>query len=760
MPEGISVGSVTVDIVPDTRNFRRELDAKLKDLSADVRAKLDDKAFRAELDEATRDRTVNVRVDDKGSLAQAQKNSHLLLTTLVGLAPAVAPLTAVALGATAAVAGLGAAGLLAFKGIQAEMKAGTPQGLQFSGMVGGLSSELHKLEDTAASGVLDGFNQSTHELLAAFPQLNGEVRALSQSLGSDLAPLTAGLLGLFRDLDPTIGTVSGGIHSLAVDFQNWATGPGGVRFANYLATELPVVAHTLQALVAAGSHLVSALLPLGGTTLGAIRIFSDVIAHLPVGVIQDLFVAFAAYKVITLAAAASDAFSGSLKRLGLTAGATAAKMDVLAASEAAAAAGGGSAKGLIGKIGGSKLPVGGVGAYLAAAAGGVALGAAGANIITKHGEGIDNAAANKIASGGAPALAAAQAQLKAQQAQLSALNASQSSAAKAGGTQLMEAQGQIPKIQQLTSSTHYLAVAISIAAGEMQKNGQTTNATTYALQQQAAELAVWAQKNDTAASAAEGVVKANIDVHQAAADANAALKANGKTLDLNTAKGRANQTALLNLAAAQHAKIDADIAGHKSAATINGDFTNAQNQLYTMARRFGLSTTAAQRYTATLLGIPPNVLTTVTIGGVAASEAQIKELKKKEGALQFYAGQKGNGTPSGTYMGGLIHRSDGGAVWGAGTATSDSIHALLSNGEFVIKASTVKALGVPFLQQLNTGQHAAASVSPMAPGGALIPGQTVALMVDGRSFRGYVVEQAGAVTSKALSGQARAGRRR
>jgi hypothetical protein len=42
----------------------------------------------------------------------------------------------------------------------------------------------------------------------------------------------------------------------------------------------------------------------------------------------------------------------------------------------------------------------------------------------------------------------------------------------------------------------------------------------------------------------------------------------------------------------------------------------------------------------------------------------------------------------------------GGPVWGAGTATSDSIPAMLSNGEYVIPANIVRQLGVSFFDQL------------------------------------------------------------
>ena len=46
---------------------------------------------------------------------------------------------------------------------------------------------------------------------------------------------------------------------------------------------------------------------------------------------------------------------------------------------------------------------------------------------------------------------------------------------------------------------------------------------------------------------------------------------------------------------------------------------------------------------------------------------------------------------------------DGGYVSGKGSSRSDSIPARLSNGEFVMQAKAVKALGVPFLNTLNNG---------------------------------------------------------
>jgi TP901 family phage tail tape measure protein len=49
----------------------------------------------------------------------------------------------------------------------------------------------------------------------------------------------------------------------------------------------------------------------------------------------------------------------------------------------------------------------------------------------------------------------------------------------------------------------------------------------------------------------------------------------------------------------------------------------------------------------------------------------------------------------------VLQAADGGYISGPGSSTSDSIPALLSNGEYVVKASSVKTYGVDFMNALN-----------------------------------------------------------
>ena len=60
-------------------------------------------------------------------------------------------------------------------------------------------------------------------------------------------------------------------------------------------------------------------------------------------------------------------------------------------------------------------------------------------------------------------------------------------------------------------------------------------------------------------------------------------------------------------------------------------------------------------------------------------------------------------------MGGIVPKyaeGSGGTVRGAGTSTSDSIPAMLSNGEYVVRASAVSQYGVPFFDAVNAQKFA------------------------------------------------------
>lgn len=66
-------------------------------------------------------------------------------------------------------------------------------------------------------------------------------------------------------------------------------------------------------------------------------------------------------------------------------------------------------------------------------------------------------------------------------------------------------------------------------------------------------------------------------------------------------------------------------------------------------------------------------------------------------------GQKGWKGGKWTWRGGKWQKAAGGYISGPGSATSDSIPAMLSNGEYVIKAASVSKFGKGFLDNINAG---------------------------------------------------------
>ena len=72
--------------------------------------------------------------------------------------------------------------------------------------------------------------------------------------------------------------------------------------------------------------------------------------------------------------------------------------------------------------------------------------------------------------------------------------------------------------------------------------------------------------------------------------------------------------------------------------------------------------------------------------------------------------------------GGALQFATGGYVSGAGTSTSDSIPSMLSNGEYVLNAQAVQAIGRPTLNMLNSG-----AISGLASGGSVGGGTDVGI---------------------------------
>lgn len=117
------------------------------------------------------------------------------------------------------------------------------------------------------------------------------------------------------------------------------------------------------------------------------------------------------------------------------------------------------------------------------------------------------------------------------------------------------------------------------------------------------------------------VSNTEIAFQQAVDDATAAVEKNGQTLDLNTDKGRANQTALNDMAKAASDRADAVLMQTGSEDAFRQSLDGSRQMLYDTAVQFGMSEGAAHTYVDQVLQIPPSATTQVILDKSAAQDA-------------------------------------------------------------------------------------------------------------------------------------------
>jgi hypothetical protein len=298
----------------------------------------------------------------------AGREFSLIRVAIEQLGPALVPVAGAALAGGAALVGMGVAGVLALKGIQAEYKAGTPLGLAYAAGVRAVTDEVKALEHTAAGGVLTGFDAAQAKMLRQFPAFNAEVATSSRMLGDIGQHLVGGLVGGFSTFAPLIHTIEGDVDSLAARFEAWATGEGGAKFAQTLLTDYGHVRDFLGELGPALSHIFAAVNPLGSGMLDNLTALLGVIRSIPVPILRAAATAYLAWRTALLVTAPLTAAAKALEGLRAAQLATAASTTTLARSQAAA--GGWGAATLYGRGGAPVAQVGALGrtaGYLAAA---------------------------------------------------------------------------------------------------------------------------------------------------------------------------------------------------------------------------------------------------------------------------------------------------------------------------------------------------------------------------------------------------------
>jgi TP901 family phage tail tape measure protein len=179
-------------------------------------------------------------------------------------------------------------------------------------------------------------------------------------------------------------------------------------------------------------------------------------------------------------------------------------------------------------------------------------------------------------------------------------------------------------------------------------------------------------------------------------DATAAIKENGKTLDVTTEKGRANQSALDAVADGAWVVAESMYAAGASSKAVAGRMQEARDAFIRTAMSAGHTKAEARELANELHLVPSDVETILkardnATGTINRVKGELQGLQNKTITIttirQVLGSDKGGASQY------VMRRAGGGSAIGPGTGTSDSIPALLSNGEHVWTASEVQAVG-------------------------------------------------------------------
>ncbi len=214
-----------------------------------------------------------------------------------------------------------------------------------------------------------------------------------------------------------------------------------------------------------------------------------------------------------------------------------------------------------------------------------------------------------------------------------------------------------------------------------------------------------------------------------------ALRTNGTNLDEHAVKtDKAKRAALDNQEAldavakslqGELAQVQATGKGHE---VFDAKLAASRTQLYETARRFKMSETDAKAYVDQVLAIPGTAETTAVFNATDA----LARIAAVRASMSTIAGKMSIDAKYDA-MDYATRKASGGLINGPGTATSDSVPILASNGEYVVRAAAVDKYGVGLLHQINAMRFASGGLVGSAPTSV---NASVSLPADGWALSG------------------------
>jgi hypothetical protein len=205
---------------------------------------------------------------------------------------------------------------------------------------------------------------------------------------------------------------------------------------------------------------------------------------------------------------------------------------------------------------------------------------------------------------------------------------------------LTKVYGWLDKIGAASGFLGILAEATGNAGDESENAASGFNLLGQAMSRSSADVESLTKGLQEAEDAVAGVHRANralyastTDVAQAVADATKEIRANGRTLDQNTQKGRENRTALIRVANALQDNYEKYVAVNGAGRAAEKVADSNRSAFIRLARQAGATAGQAQRLANELFGIPKSRTTNIQLQK-AEAERRLAELKRKYDQLR------------------------------------------------------------------------------------------------------------------------------
>lgn len=275
---------------------------------------------------------------------------------------------------------------------------------------------------------------------------------------------------------------------------------------------------------------------------------------------------------------------------------------------------------------------------------------------------------------------------------------------------------------KFTNPLGYFTDQVKIAAASLTGNnkalGEALGATTQAAETAIPSIETFGYTAGEAASEVEELVEqvsyldefvsrttAILNYEAAIDDLRKSLNENGKTFDYNTKAGRENNKALLDF-------VQSTAAVAESQETAFGKIAYTQDALGNLAKQFD-RTKMNPATRAALLEPFQALIDDLAEAGVDVTtlQRQIDQLKGKTITITTNYAVTGNNKRA-------LYEADGGFISGSGFSPrgSDTVPAMLTPGEFVIRRAAVNKFGADLFSQLNRGINPLAGMSPTGAG--------------------------------------------